>query len=216
MRHSLAVVLLILFSLPATGQEADTLVSPSRMYVDSLDRWQHFNPDSAEFKPLWASDTIVQVGEEDTLVAVAPAQVEHSPSKAIIYALALPGLGQAYNNKYWKMPIVWAALGGAGYAIWYNTGMFNEYSLLYATDPVNTDERYLTLWRRYRDMSYIAMAAVYALQVLDAYVDAQLFFWDVDENLSLEIGPSIKPLLDHNSLTGASFGLTCRFNLKAK
>ncbi len=187
MRFSLAATLVfILISLPSAGQEADTLKA------------------------------VVQAPRVQGDTSILVTDLEHSPSKAIMYALVLPGLGQAYNNRYWKMPFVWAALGGAGYAIWYNSGQYNDYSKLYAQDPTNTDERYLKFWRRNMELSYIALVAVYALQVVDAYVDAQLFFWDVDENLSLGVGPSIQPLLDPNSLTGASFGLTCRINLKVK
>ena len=67
--------------------------------------------------------SITDLPSADTLVIVEP-DFSHSPSKAIIYALAIPGLGQAYNKKYFKIPIVYAALGVAGYAIYFNT---NEY-----------------------------------------------------------------------------------------
>ena len=66
------------------------------------------------------------------------------------------------------------------------------------------------------ELSYIAMIAIYALQVLDAYVDAQLYSWDVNDNLSLRVSPSLQPLLAPNSLTGQSYGLTCSFNIRGR
>ncbi|MFH0757145.1 MAG: DUF5683 domain-containing protein [Bacteroidota bacterium] len=138
----------------------------------------------------------------------------HSPSRALMVALVLPGLGQAYNQKYWKMPIVWLALGGAGYAISYNTRQYRLSSQEYANNPDDTNERYLQFWRRNMELSYIAALGVYALQVLDAYVDAQLYSWDVNDNLSMDVSPSLQPLMSPCGLTGQAYGLTCTFKLK--
>ena len=133
-----------------------------------------------------------------------------------MYALVLPGLGQGYNGKFYKIPIVWAALGGVGYAIVYNTGEYQNSSQEYALNPDDTNERYLRFWRRNVELSYIGLIAVYALQVLDAYVDAQLYSWDVNDNLSLRVAPSIQQLMVPDSYTGHAYGLSCSFNLKRK
>ncbi len=151
----------------------------------------------------------------DTLVLEQP-DFSHSASKAIMFALVLPGLGQGYNGKYYKMPIVWAALGAVSYAVVFNTKMYRQSSLDYALTPDDTNERYLRFWRRNMELSYIGLIAVYALQVLDAYVDAQLYSWDVNDNLSMRVTPSLQPLMAPSSLTGQSYGLTCSFNLKGK
>ncbi len=151
----------------------------------------------------------------DTLVAEQP-DFTHSSSKAIMLAMVLPGLGQAYNKKYFKMPIVWAAVGTMGYFIVYNTNMYQEASLNYSLDPNDTTERFLRGYRRNLEVSYIGMIAVYALQAVDAYVDAQLYNWDVSENLSLRVAPSLQPLMVPASLTGQSYGLTCSFNIKGR
>jgi len=186
----------------ACGQEPDTLV------------------------PLWQSDTLYRVDGGDTIEMVEEAprvqgdtvlvepDFSHSPSRAIMYALVLPGLGQGYNRKYYKIPIVWVAIGGAGYAINYNTKQYKIYSKEYADNPDDVNERYLRFWRRNMELSYIAMIAVYALQIVDAYVDAQLYNWDVSENLSMGISPSLQPLMSPESLTGHAYGLTCSFNLR--
>jgi hypothetical protein len=156
--------------------------------------------------------TMIQV---DTLVAAQP-DFNHSPSKAIMFALVLPGLGQAYNEKYYKMPIVWAALGVAGYAITYNTKKYREYSQEYAQVPDDTNERYLRFWRRNMELSYIGMLLAYALQVVDAYVDAELYSWDVNEDLSLRVAPSMQPLMAPSSITGHAYGITCSIDLKRR
>ena len=164
------------------------------------------------------ADTLAQYGrsplvQADSLVVVEP-DFSHSPSRAIMFALVLPGLGQAYNGQYYKMPIVWVALGAAGWAISYNSREYQLASEDYALLPDETNERYLQFWRRNMELSYIALIAVYALQVLDAYVGAQLHSWNVNDNLSLRVNPSLQPLMTPNSLTGHAYGLTCSFDLK--
>ncbi len=165
-------------------------------------------------------DSIYNSMEYDSLRADSLAVVEDpevkSPSKALMFSLVLPGLGQAYNHKYWKMPIVWGAMGVAGYAIVYNTRAYRGAISDYAQNPDDTNQRYLEFWRKNMELSYIAMLAVYALQVLDAYVDALLYSWDVNDDLSLRVSPSLQPLMAPTSLTGQSFGLTCSFNIRGR
>jgi hypothetical protein len=66
------------------------------------------------------------------------------------------------------------------------------------------------------ELSYIGLILVYALQIVDAYVDAQLYSWDVNENLALRIAPSMQPLMAPSSVTGQAYGLTCSFDLKRR
>jgi hypothetical protein len=178
-----------------------------------------------EYVPLWETDTLVLGSDSAVRLRHAPrvkgdtARFEpdfsHSASRAIMFALVLPGLGQAYNRKFFKMPIVWAAFGGAGYAISYNSRQYRLASEDYAQTPDDTNERYLRFWRRNMELSYIAAMAVYALQVVDAYVDAQLYNWDVNEDLSMRVVPSLQPLMAPGGVTGQVYGLTCCFQLKA-
>ena len=77
----------------------------------------------------------------------AEAEVVHSPRKATIYSAVLPGLGQAYNKKYWKIPIIYAGFGTIGYFIGWNNGFYKTYKLAYSDltdDDLNTDS-YLDL-----------------------------------------------------------------------
>ena len=126
----------------------------------------------------------------------------HSPKKATILSLALPGAGQVYNKKYWKLPIVY---GGLGLSIYYldrnlkDIRYFKKNLIALQDDDPNTlnetglnatvlntviDQR-----KNWRDLSYIAIGVVYGLQILDANVDAHLFYFDVDRDLSLSILP---------------------------
>jgi hypothetical protein len=127
----------------------------------------------------------------------------HSPRKATILSAVLPGAGQAYNRKYWKMPIVYAGMGTAAYFIYFNNQQFQLYKDALIADldgdpnTVNTIgfttsqlDQLQETYRRWRDLSWFALAGVYVLQIIDANVDAYLFYYDVSDDLSLRILPS--------------------------
>jgi hypothetical protein len=145
--------------------------------------------------------------------AVDTARIKkHSPHKATLYSMILPGLGQAYNKKYWKIPIVYAGFGVFYYLIDYNNTEYQKWRAAYnhavsdpdgEEDPVNDYEEYYgdnpdflrdrkNDARRYRDLNYILAGVWYMLNVLDATVDAHLFSWEVDENLSLRMEPHLQ------------------------
>ena len=140
------------------------------------------------------------------------------PTKAIIYAAIFPGLGQVYNRKYWKLPIVYGGFLGFSYAISWNGRYYTDYSngyqdimdedpatdswknfLPYGQDPETVDKAWLTnvmkrrkdFYRRYRDLSIIGTVAMYALSIVDAYVDAQLFDFNISSDLSMRVEPTI-------------------------
>jgi hypothetical protein len=184
--------LLLRFAAPVTCQERDT--SGNVSVADSTLQTPLVLADSSVFEPDYS----------------------HSPSRAIMSAVVLPGLGQAYNRKYYKIPIVWAGLGVAGYAITYNTRNYKDASNEYANTPDDTNERYLRFWRRNLELSYIGLMLVYALQVLDAYVDAQLYNWDVNENLSMRVVPSLQPLMLPGGIPKQVYGLSCSIELKRR
>ncbi|MBN1132825.1 MAG: hypothetical protein JXR52_11385 [Bacteroidales bacterium] len=171
------------------------------------DAQETYNPDTLRSRRSARADTVARID---------PDTVDHSPTRAIMFALALPGLGQAYNHKYFKIPIVYAALGGAGYAIHFNNTQYKQASLNYALDPSDLNERYLRAWRRNLEISYIALAAVYALQVIDAYVDANLFAWDVSPDLSLRIAPDIRIFRETGGGVANSYGLSCSMSFNVK
>ena len=165
--------------------------------------------DSLEFDARITADTILQTEQHRSHVDEGE-EMEHSAKRALYYSLFVPGLGQVYNKKYFKIPIVYVAYGVAGYAIYYNSNQYQQAKNDYEQNPSSDNERYLKIWRRYLEMSYIGLVGVHALQVLDAYVDANLFYWDVDPDLTVRIKPSIDPLYLMNGKATTLYGLTCK------
>jgi hypothetical protein len=202
-RFTVAVFLFFFMGLSVFGQESDTIYN-----VQSYDTIYEAS-----------SDSIFQLGEGEFFVAdtvEVEVRVPKDPTKALMYALVLPGLGQAYNGKYWKMPIVWGAFGVAGYAIVFNTNGYKEAINNYNLEASDDNERWIQLWKRNMELSYIAAIFIYGLQILDAYVDANMYTWNVNDNLSLRISPSIQPMMTPASLNGLSGGLTCSFKIKGR
>lgn len=130
---------------------------------------------------------------------------KHSPKKATLFSAALPGLGQVYNKKIWKVPIIYAGIGTCIYFIDRNNTLFQRYKnalVAESDDDPNTinDTGFSTFqldqlqdtYRSWRDLSWIILAGVYILNVVDANVDAHLFYFDVDEDLSLELRPDFR------------------------
>lgn len=142
-----------------------------------------------------------------------------NPTLALLYAL-IPGGGQLYNRKYWKIPLVLAAATACTYAVSWNARLYNEYHTAYVDfmneNPLEKDswkgfvpsggnpadyvgdgniqsrlKKGTELYRRNRDLSIIVSAAVYLLSIIDAYVDAELFLFDVSPNLSMSLAPSL-------------------------
>lgn len=162
------------------------------------------------------------------------------PKRAMWLAIVVPGAGQIYNRKYWKLPIVYGGFLGCAYAWRWNNQMYRDYSQAYMDimdDDPNTQsynqflhlgmeitddnkERYQNLfkrrkdyYRKYRDLSIFCLIGVYALSVIDAYVDASLSQFDISKDLSLKIEPSI--INNHSSLNpvkASSLGLQCSLN----
>lgn len=124
---------------------------------------------------------------------------------AIIFSACVPGLGQAYNKKYWKIPIVYTTMGTTIYFFDYNNKLYKEYKQAYLnkTDtasstidayPHYTDEQLKVFqddYRRFRDLNVILTALFYTLNIVDAYVDAQLITFDVSDDLSLHVSPAL-------------------------
>jgi hypothetical protein len=143
-----------------------------------------------------------------------------APSKAAFYSAVLPGLGQAYNKKYWKIPIVYALIGTSTYFYIKNDKDYNRYrdeykrrlagnSQLEGEFPLVSDEGLInaqqTLKRR-KELSLLVTIGFYALNILDANVDAHLLQYNVDPNLA------IKPHFQYNEMENSSdLGLTLNF-----
>ncbi len=166
-----------------------------------------------------------------------------SPDKATFLSAVFPGMGQIYNRKYWKLPILYGGIGALGYAIGFNTKYYRDYKAAYRDfiiqDPNN--KSYLKFlpptwteedlenpqnatwfqtalgnkkdyYRRYRDLSFIGMAVLYVLNLMDASVDAHLSSFDISDDLSLNINPVIvDPYPSVYSKSGGGVKLSINF-----
>ena len=156
--------------------------------------------------------------ESDSLTLLS----KRRANKATLMSAVVPGLGQIYNKKYWKLPILYGASGALIYFIKTNDTEFNKFrkALLYRYDedsltadiyPRYTDED-LTVrkdyYRRNRDLSYILAVVLYSLNIVDAYVDSQLMNFDISDNLSLRSGGTLNYLHDGSPVACINFVLS--------
>ncbi len=194
--------------------EADTLITETEYLIEE-------------------SDTLVPKPERavlqaDTLSDEPEKEVVHSPTKASMLSATLPGLGQAYNGKYWKIPVIYAGFGVVAYFLETNNQEYQKFRRAWVArvdgNPNTVDElpqwstdnleRATNFYRRNLEITYIAAAALYILNILDATVDAHLLDFDVSENLGLDIMPSVSPAIPGIQNGGTSFSslkLTFRF-----
>lgn len=164
----------------------------------------------------------------DSTQVIDTTVVKHSPKKAAIMSAVLPGLGQVYNKKYWKVPIVYASMGTLIYFIIdYNKNyhiFVNGYNDYIDKDPnTNSFENisrirqysdksgalkyYKDFYRRWRDLDFLILAGVYALNIIDANVDAHFFHFDVGDDLTFRIKPVIFEPTKYSSKLGFSLSL---------
>lgn len=158
-----------------------------------------------------------------------------NPTKATWLALVIPGGGQIYNRKYWKLPIFYGGFAGCAYALTWNGKMYKDYSAAYK-DAMNGNMQSSSItdllppgytisesqlkellrkrkdtYRRYRDLSIFAFIGVYLLSVIDAYVDAELSNFDITPDLSMRVEPTVINNSTTSNSSGRSVGLQCSF-----
>lgn len=162
-----------------------------------------------------------------------PEKEIHSPKKAAIYSAVLPGLGQAYNRKYWKIPLVYGGFAAFGYFIDWNNDNYriSKNAYLDLTDTDENTNSFMNLkyieyydltnptmverlkdglikrqdyYRRNRDLLVILTVAFYGLNIIDASVDAHFFDWDISDDLTMNLKPTFQQL-NHQNL----FSLNC-------
>ena len=213
----------------AQGRGADDTVSDPDTMVSSTP------VDTARLRQL--SDSLLAQP-----IAKAQQQVQKAfvpkPTKALWLSLVLPGAGQIYNRKYWKLPIIYGGFLGCAYALTWNQMMYRDYSQAYLDimdDDPNTKsyldmlppryditgreeqfkkifKRKKDFYRRYRDLSAFCFIGVYLLSVVDAYVDAQLSEFDISPDLSMKVEPAVigTPKLMGGITSGrAAYGVGC-------
>jgi hypothetical protein len=135
----------------------------------------------------------------------------HSPIKAQLYSAILPGLGQIYNRKYWKIPIIYGIGGAVIFSYFYNQDYYEDlrdaYVEVYYMDPPPTEYIFrgkkityniekqlhdnMRMFRKWKDYALVGIAGVYLLNIIDAMIDAHFLEYDVSDDLSLKIGPSL-------------------------
>lgn len=191
--------LLMLTCGPAWSQEDG--VPPPRTGADSVQ--------------LNTNDPIITRGAKDT-VEIESYASRYSPRKAALYAAIIPGAGQIYVKKYWKLPLVYGGIGVTLYALNFYQDLYIDYKaqlfdlLETGTNSKNpyvsesTLRTAITRVRRERDLMLIVMAGVYILQIVDAHVDAHLKEFDVNPNLQVNIRPSFT----NDALVGRAFGVS--------
>ena len=230
MGRLLTIVVVLLTTVVCQAQQADSTL----VVMDSLA----------------VSDARMLLPDDSTSVVVKKEKIRRdwstwrpNPKRALWLALVLPGAGQIYNRKYWKLPIFYGGFIGCIYALSWNNTMYKDYSQAYLdisdNDPstasynkflhlgveINSsnEARYRDLfrsrkdkYRRWRDMSVIAMVVVYALSVIDAYVDAELSEFDISKDLSLRVQPTAIPTHQwgtvNRPLQAQSLGVSCSLN----
>lgn len=162
------------------------------------------------------SDTVFLKSDTATLTSYAS---QYDPRKAILFAAVLPGLGQVYNKKYWKLPLVYGGFIGFGYGVQFyqkgykdfKNGLFDLLETRAATVRVRGYDfseadlrRLVDRYRRERDFFIILSAGMYLLQMIDAHVDAHLKEFDLNPNLQVKI----QPTMNNDMLTGRTAGIS--------
>lgn len=158
-----------------------------------------------------------------------------NPKRALWLSLVLPGAGQIYNRKYWKLPFIYGGFLGCTYALMWNQQMYRDYSQAYLDimdddprtcsylemlppryDITGREEQFKKLfkrkkdfYRRYRDLSAFCFVGVYLLSVVDAYVDAQLSEFDISPDLSMSVRPAVMETQGISTGRNTAYGVGC-------
>ena len=169
-------------------------------------------------------ETAALASQSDSIQKAAQKKVKEkwipNSNKSVWLALAIPGAGQIYNRKYWKLPIIYGGFVGCAYALTWNGKMYKDYSQAYqdimsdnpnnnsymdflpaSTTPEEVQKNLASYqerfkkkkdtYRRYRDLSIFAFIGVYLLSVIDAYVDAELSDFDISKDLGMKLEPAV-------------------------
>lgn len=195
---------------------------------------------AAELDTIKSEQATIVIPSDEEIEAMLEKQIFiPNPKTAMWLAIAFPGGGQIYNRKYWKLPIIYGGFMGCVYALNWNNTMYRDYSQAYIdimdSDPntksyenfiprgydINRNLQHIqdmfkrrkNYYRRYRDLSIFCMIGVYALSIVDAYVDAELSSFDISRDLSMKVRPSIindkHSLAVRNPYASQSYGVQC-------
>lgn len=222
MKKSFGAIILVLFVLLDVTVQAATKVTP--LLSDTLKKNELL------------TEQVTKTGNEDT---IWQKPFKPDPIKVVWMGAIIPGYGQILNRKYWKLPLVYGGFLGFAYAISMNSSRYSTYMTAYRdiidSDPTTNSfitiipkgytidnyggvSGYTTIlksaqdnYRRYRDLSIIMSVGYYALTLVDAYVDAQLYDFDISPDLSMRFQPV---LINNNLGFKNTIGIQCRLSLK--
>jgi len=213
------IVFFVCISLQTLAQ-TDTLNAQKDTNKVSIQKLKVVEIDTNQKKEIKKKETL----PKNTTVALDSTTQEnvHIPLKATLYSIVLPGLGQAYNKKYWKIPIIYGLGATLGYFIAWNNTLYSDYRtsfLIKSTNIGDANDPYPLLglesvrvrknrFKRDRDFLIILSCALYLLNIVDATVDAHLKDFDVNDNLSINFEPSIQNIDNH---TFMSFQMNLNF-----
>ena len=243
LRQNRTLITAILFAIPALmmGQSEAKHLNDTTTNVAAVISTDHVTADTLAPDTLLADTLKALRSLSDSLVKnSAPVKLHYrqpDPKRALWLALVLPGAGQIYNHKYWKLPIIYGGFLGCTYALLWNQQMYKDYTqayldimdddpttasynnmLPYGYDITGREEQFKSIfkrkkdfYRKNRDLSIFAFFGVYLLSVIDAYVDAQLSTFDITPDLSMKVGPTVIEQKTYSKKSGA-VGVQCSLN----
>lgn len=211
-------------------QKKDSLVSDSLLLLEEKQKLADLEAPVDTAALIRKNDSIQNATGTETKPRFIP-----NSNRSIWLALVIPGGGQIYNRKYWKLPIVYGGFVGCAYALTWNNRMYKDYSQAYLDimdDDPNTNsyedfvprgvdinsrldhykemfKKRKDFYRRYRDLSIFCFIGVYLLSVIDAYVDAELSDFDISKDLGIKIEPVI--FNDGRGKLPNTIGLQCSY-----
>ncbi len=238
---ALATMMLALLAMPVKAQPSYPVGN-----TEASDTAIVATPDSLidDMPPVMA-DTIADIMADTVGTQAKPKRDWSSwrpnPKKAMWLAIVIPGAGQIYNRKYWKLPIIYGGFVGCAYAMRWNNMMYHDYTQAYIDitddDPeTHSYDQFLHLnnqitdanrlkhyqelfkkrkdrYRRWRDLSFFVMCGVYAISIIDAYVDASLSEFDISDDLTMRVTPTIiNDQKNRNPWKSSAIGLQCSLN----
>ncbi len=243
LRQNRTLITAILFAIPTLmmGQSEAKHLNGTTTNVAAVISTDHVTADTLAPDTLLADTLKALRSLSDSLVKnSAPVKLHYrqpDPKRALWLALVLPGAGQIYNHKYWKLPIIYGGFLGCTYALLWNQQMYKDYTqayldimdddpttasynnmLPYGYDITGREEQFKSIfkrkkdfYRKNRDLSIFAFFGVYLLSVIDAYVDAQLSTFDITPDLSMKVGPTVIEQKTYSKKSGA-VGVQCSLN----
>jgi hypothetical protein len=243
LRQNRTLITAILFAIPTLmmGQSEAKHLNDTTTNVAAIISTDHVTTDTLAPDTLLADTLKALRSLSDSLVKnSAPVKLHYrqpDPKRALWLALVLPGAGQIYNHKYWKLPIIYGGFLGCTYALLWNQQMYKDYTqayldimdddpttasynnmLPYGYDITGREEQFKSIfkrkkdfYRKNRDLSIFAFFGVYLLSVIDAYVDAQLSTFDITPDLSMKVGPTVIEQKTYSKKSGA-VGVQCSLN----